>query len=239
MKTAGIDEFESRLKQLNVQAVLFVDPVQCVFVWQAQRRLTSYFPTEMAEPKKIKSKRVKRILNVIRNPDVPNVAVSPDKGTSTVAKQTTNKGKSTRGRKPKNSGRRTQDHDAPGGGFVSRSNTVTLPPEVELSESSSCSDDFNDTIGDDILRNIDLDALQASVSGSKNPANCVKLSDPGSKTRGTQSNKRNVIDKKEKVADTKSKKAQVRGSGGRSRKTRATKTAPRVQEIQLSESDSD
>ena len=210
-----------------------------VCVHQTQSRLTSYFPTEMAAPRKLKSKRVKRILNVIRNPDVTNMAVSPSKSTAIAV----SKGKSVRGRKPKNSRVNAQDlQHKKAGGFLSKSKPATLPHEVELSESSSCSDELDDGVPDDLLRNIDLESFNKDLISGGDSHGCLSSAKGVSHSKKTSEaieTSRNLSVSLQAATATGAKKRHVKDSKGKSRRSKQTKTAPRIAWVQLSESDTD
>jgi hypothetical protein len=95
----------------------------------------------MTESRKVKSKRVKRVLNVIRSSESPV-------------------------KKPKAS---VPQHyklkQSNGGGFVSKKAKV-VADSVQLSESSL--DEFGSDIGDEELGNLDLDAIIPKDLKSKN-----------------------------------------------------------------------
>lgn len=103
----------------------------------------------MAEPRKLKSKRVKRILNVIRNPE-PGVS---NPGPKSKKKQDGAK-------------HRLKTSSKSGGGFV---NQQKAPPnEVQLSESSSDEfDDYEDEVDDTALAAIDIEAFGDGAQESK------------------------------------------------------------------------
>lgn len=117
-------------------------PCQCVFLsFQCQRSITTYFPTQLSQTKRIKSKRVKAVLNRMRTSGVTTQHSEDNcKDVST----TTVKAK----RQKKNRGKvlKSQGMAAASGGFLSGKKTE-VATEVLLSESSSGSDCDSRTCG--------------------------------------------------------------------------------------------
>lgn len=105
--------------------------------------MTQFFPSEMTESRKLKSQRVRRVINVIRSSPNKKMRVAPPAG-----KSKTQKSKGL-------------------GGFVLKTSSAVEEPRVDLSESSE--DGFSDSIVDDeILANIDLSSLQQKDIKSRN-----------------------------------------------------------------------
>ena len=151
----------------------FIDISPVIF--QTQLNITSFMISEPQESRKLKSKRVKRILNRMRS-DIREGKTTDTSGAGTRAEtinkptnSVASKGKATRGRKPKNSARKGRSNVGEmavtsGGGFVPLGISRAPPSEQEvvLSESSADSDvGFGGSDSDDaLLASIDLGDIQ-------------------------------------------------------------------------------